>query len=153
MNPDRKLDPSKIQILDIKTIQGQITSEENVDMAQLGGHNFNFELTTGLNPAENVIGLKLKIDIKGLDRVGNTIDIGGSYTHEIVFKVENLNDFLEIADVDGKTGHIIDVTLGATLAGLIYSTVRGIIFTRTQGTSLGVVLLPVIDPQLLIAGK
>ena len=153
MNPERKVDASKIQILDIKTLQGLITTEDNVNMELLGGHKFEFNVTTGLNPAENIIGLKLKVDIQGTDVEGNAIGITGSYTHEIIFSVENLNDFLEVKEVEGTKEYMIDAMLGATLAGIIYSTVRGIIFTRTQGTSLGAVSLPVIDPQGLIAGK
>ena len=153
MNPERKVDASKIQILDIKTLQGQITSEDNVDMSVLTGHKFDFNLTTGLNPAENIIGLKLKIDIQATGLEAGPIGISGSYTHEIIFSVENLNDFIEVKEVSGKSEYMIDAILGATLAGIIYSTVRGIIFSRTQGTSLGVVVLPVIDPQGLIASK
>ncbi|MBI2284193.1 MAG: hypothetical protein HYU71_10825 [Bacteroidetes bacterium] len=150
MNPERKVDASKIQILDIKTLQGQITSEENVDTALLGGQSFEFNVTTGLNPDENIIGLKLKVDIQATDVEGNPIRISGSYTHEVVFSVENLSDFIEVKDVNGVNEYVVDVVLGATLAGIIYSTVRGIIFTRTQGTSLGAVVLPVIDPLRLI---
>ena len=153
MNPERKIEPSKILILDIKTIQGQITSEEKENMGVMGGHNFQFELTTGLNPDENVIGLKLKIDIDAIDKEGKSIGITGSYTHEIIFNVQNLNDFLDVKEVNGKKEYLIDSIFGATLAGIIYSTVRGIIFTRTQGTSLGVVVLPVIDPQVLVPYK
>lgn len=153
MNPERKVDASKIQILDIKTLQGQIISEENADMALLGGYSFDFNLSTGLNPAENIIGLKLKIDILATNVDGKSLGINGSYTHEIIFKVENLSDFIEAKDVEAKSEYMIDALLGATVAGIAYSTVRGIIYSRTQGTSLGPVILPVIDPQVLIAAK
>ena len=66
------------------------------------------------------------------------------------FKVENLIDFLDKVETEDKPRYNIDGGLGSTLVSIAYSTVRGIIFTRTQGTSLGSVILPVIDPKKLM---
>lgn len=71
-----------------------------------------------------------------------------SATHEIVFKVENMDDFIDQAEKPEDT--VMDYMLMATLVGIAYSTVRGIIFTRTQGTSLNTVILPVVDPKKII---
>ena len=67
----------------------------------------------------------------------------------MVFRVDNLDDFIE----PQEKGNLIDGGLGSTLISIIYSTVRGIIFTRTQGTSLGLVIIPVIDPKILMGIK
>jgi len=40
--------------------------------------------------------------------------------------------------------------MGATLAAIALSSVRGIILTRTQGTPFDGFILPIIDPKQLI---
>jgi hypothetical protein len=40
-----------------------------------------------------------------------------------------------------------------TINGIVYSTARGIVYEKTIATPFGGVLLPVIDPDLLIENK
>ena len=150
MNPERKVDAEKIHLLNIKTLSGNIDGATDADINAVVGHQFNFELRTGLNPDDNIIGLQLVVVIEARDKTDKPLNVKGSYTHEIVFKVENLIDFLEKVETDDKPKYNIDGGLGSTLVSIAYSTIRGIIFTRTQGTSLGAVILPVIDPKKLM---
>jgi hypothetical protein len=147
MNPGRKIEASKIHILQIKTLQGNIDTAAGVSDDAIEGHRFSFELETGFNPDDKIVGIRLKVLIEGYDENDVTLDVTGSYTHEIIFQVENLNEFTDVGE-DEKTR--IDAGLGSTLVGIAYSTIRGIIYTRTQGTSLNVVTLPVIDPRELM---
>lgn len=147
MNADRKIDANKIQILSIKTLKGNIDAQSDANTESIAEHSFNIELETGLNLEEKVVGLKLVVQIDALDKNDKPVNIRGSYTHEVIFRVENLNDFV---DTNEAAGNKIDGTLGSTLVSIAYSTVRGILFIRTQGTSLGVVTLPVVDPLKLI---
>jgi hypothetical protein len=146
MSPERKIDAEKIHILNIRTLKGSIDASTEINTEKIVGHQFNFELSTGLNPDEKIVGLQLVVDINAVDKDDKSLSVHGSYTHEILFRVENLLDFLEPRD----GGFVIDGILGSTLISIAYSTVRGIIFTRTQGTSLGLVILPVIDPKILM---
>ncbi|MBY0478947.1 MAG: hypothetical protein K2Q24_14970 [Chitinophagaceae bacterium] len=150
MSTEKKVDPEKIQIVNIRTIKGNINGTSDIDETLIGGHQFNFELGTGLNPEENIVGLQLMVSITAKDKNEVPLDIRGSYTHEIIFIVENLNEFLTETGTSEKKKFIVDGTLGSILVSIAYSTVRGIIFTRTQGTSLGTVILPVIDPKQLM---
>ena len=149
MNKDRIIDPEKIHVVDIKTSKGSIDAATDVDTNAIAGHRFQFELGTGLTADEKVVGLNLQVNIEAVDIENNVLQIKGSYTHEIIFVIDNLEDFLEL-DEETEHKYRIDALLGSTIAGIAFSTVRGIIFTRTQGTSLGAVILPVINPQKLI---
>lgn len=149
MSNNKTIDADKIQIAAIRTIKGNIDGSTDIDIDTIGGHQFQFELGTGVNPEENVIGLQLVVDITAHDKELKPLSLTGSYTHEIVFVVENLSEFLT-KDETSPTGFLINGVLGSTLVSIAYSTVRGIIFTRTQGTSLGSVVLPVIDPKKLM---
>lgn len=146
MNPDRKIDADKIHVLDIKTLAGNIECKSQEDVKKIEAHQFEFELSYGLAVKDNIIGFKLVVDIVAIDKRRQPLSIEGSYTHEMIFKVDNLDDFIEKTD----KGDMIDAGLGSTLVSIIYSTVRGIIYNRTQGTSLGVVILPVVAPLRLM---
>jgi hypothetical protein len=146
MSPERKIEADKIHILNIRTLKGNIDASAEANTEKIAGHQFSFELNTGLNPAEKVVGLQLLVNINAVDKDDKPLNIKGSYTHEMLFHVDNLDEFIESKD----GSNVIDAGMGSTLISIIYSTVRGIICTRTQGTSLGLVVLPVIDPKKLM---
>lgn len=149
MSNEKIIDPDKIHLINIKTIKGNIDAAADIDVNSIAGHEFSFELGTGLNVEDNVIGMHLVVNIQAKDSADKLLPINGSYTHEIVFIVDNLKDFLE-PDESGNNKYKIDGGLGSTIVSIAYSTIRGIIFTRTQGTSLGSVILPVINPKKLM---
>ena len=142
----KQIDASKIEIVQIKTLKGNIDAAEDASSDMVESYAFDFELGTGLNLEDKLVGLKLIIGITALAANDQPLNIKGSYTHEIIFRVDNLEEFVEKKDNIG----VIDGAMGGTLVGIAYSTVRGIIFTRTQGTSLGAVILPVINPAGLM---
>ena len=149
MSNESIIDPEKIHLINIKTIKGNIDAASDTDVNAITGHEFSFELETGINADDNVIGINLVVNIEAKDNTDKLLLIKGSYTHEIIFIVDNLKDFLE-PDESGTNKYKIDGGLGTTIVSIAYSTIRGIIFTRTQGTSLGFVILPVINPKKLM---
>jgi hypothetical protein len=146
MRPDRKIEADKIHILSINTIEGKIDCGEHSDVQKVAGHQFSYKLNNAVLSKENIVGFKLVVDIVAIDRKKKELAINGSYTHEMLFRIDNLEDFIEKTD----EGELLDAALGSTLVSIIYSTVRGLIYSRTQSTSLGVVTLPVIAPLKLM---
>ena len=161
MKKGRKIEPEMIHMLSIKTLKGKIKNDSESDSSAIAGYRFTNDLATALNPEEKIVGLKLTLYIDTLDKNQNKLGIEASYTHEFVFRVDNLADFVgpeedEVAENEGsekKSDLVPDETLDpillGTLAGISYSTLRGIIMSRTQGTALNTVILPVIDPKKL----
>ena len=147
MNAARQIDPEKISILQLKTKRGSIEEGDNAGNTPIQGYTFNFQIGMGMRFEDSLVGIELGIEIVGIDEFKKPVGATGSYTHEIVFKVENLSEFLETTVENSPTK--VDSILISTLMGIAYSTIRGIIFTRTQGTSLGSVILPVLDPKKL----
>jgi hypothetical protein len=146
MKPDRKVEADKIEILGIRTLKGSIDAQTDAATDKIAGYKHNYEVTAGLNIEEKIVGYLLGVQISAVDKEDIPLNIEGSYTHEIIFRVGNLDELVDITEGD----HIIDAGLGSTLISIAYSTIRGIIFSRTQGTSLGLVILPVIDPKILM---
>ncbi len=147
MNPDRIIEPAKIHVVSLKTLKGNIDASPGIDADMIKGHSYDFIVGTGVNTEEKIVALELTIDIKAMGKGNQVLPITGSYTHEIVFMVENLDDFMDITENEPP---VMDGILNGTLTGIAFSTVRGIIFSRTQGTSLGTVILPVIDPKKIM---
>ncbi len=148
MKDGRIIDATKMHMLSVKTLKGNIESPPGIDPIHVKSHSFNFLLGHGLDLEQKLVGLELQIDIEALGKTDEPLGIKGSYTHEIVFRVENLEDFVERAEPVEESE--VDFVLMATLVGIAYSTVRGIIFSRTQGTSLGTIILPVVDPKRIM---
>ena len=76
--------------------------------------------------------------------------IKANFTIDFFLDIENLQDF----KIDNNAGETqLDARLGATILGIVYSTARGIVYTRTAGTALQGVILPVIDPAVLLTNE
>lgn len=149
MTPTKAVDPEKIHIVSIKTIKGNIDGGTDASPMTVAGHHFDFELLTGIGRAEQMVGLQILADIMCVDASDQPTGIKGSYTHEVIFKVEDFEDHIHNSGEDTENFQVNEALM-LTLAGIAYSTIRGIIFNRTQGTSLGTVILPVIAPKKLM---
>jgi len=151
MKDDRKIIPEKIHVIDIKTLKGNIEdgADEGEIPKKVAAYRFEHTLGTGTNLEEKMVALRLTINIIGLDKDEQETGAKGSYTHNITFVVDNLDEFI---DVDPETNEVkdMDMMMGGTLVGIAYSTIRGIIYNRTQSTALNAVILPVIDPKELL---
>lgn len=144
MKADRIIEPEKIHMVSLKTLKGNINGSSTIEENMITGHTFDFTVGIGVDPDEKVVGLEMVINIRATGKGNEDLGVEGSYTHEVVFQVENLDDFLDLTEDEPP---VIDRIMNATLTGIAFSTIRGIIFTRTQGTSLGTVILPVVDPK------
>jgi hypothetical protein len=147
MKQDRIIDSNKIHILSIKTIKGNIDADQSFDSKLIAGHKFNIEVNNGCSYENKIIGITIGIDIKAANEKKIDLPITGSYTHEVIFKIDNLEDFVDVVNENGETEYVYDVILVSTTISIAYSTIRGIIYNRTQSTSLGSVILPIIDPK------
>ncbi len=137
--------PEKIRIESIKTIRGNIEAPVDVVLEDGCGFAIGFETESGLSLEDKIVRFVLTVNINTHDPQGNALPVKASYTHQFIFVVENLDEF-----VSTENGLELDFLMGATLAGIALSSVRGIILTRTQGTPFDGFILPVIDPKQLI---
>ena len=65
------------------------------------------------------------------------------------FEIEEIESVLEV--IDGNL-RIPDVLL-TSLTSITYSSARGIVFAKTQGSFMNQFLLPVLDPSLIVQQK
>lgn len=111
---------------------------ENVSVQYAQDSVFNFE--------ENAVRIRLEILMDALNVEDKEIGLNAEYGLEFHFVIENMSDFIEEKE---EVKHVKGI-LGGALMGIVYSTARGIVFDRTQGTYFKGVILPVIDPKGLV---
>ena len=140
-------DPKKISIIEFKMIKGQIDTPEEFDTNHVQGHHVENSLQLGFNLEDNLVKTDFFTEIKTESHGQNTKESVGSFHLVFIFRVENLNELA----TSGK-GELIKVqpVLGNAISSISYSTSRGILLTRLQGTALQDFILPVIDPNSLL---
>jgi hypothetical protein len=146
-----KLNPDKIEITDIQIFKASLETSEEYLEQPTQVENFNVEIGHEIahNMEDGMVRLRLFLAIKGMDESERQVaGLHISYGIEYHFKVGNLQDLIQVKSGDQR---VIQLDLAATLFSIAYSTSRGIILGRTQGTLLGGVILPVVNPSKVMS--
>jgi hypothetical protein len=148
MSDKPKFDPEKLAIADFKLIKGQVDAPEEFDTDTVKGYRLNngFQLGFSLKGKQAKADLTIEVDTDS--QGGNTEEAKALFHLIFIFKVDNLEEL--VAETDDKQLEV-DPMLGSAIAGVSYSTARGILLTRLQGTVFQKFILPVINPSQLLA--
>jgi preprotein translocase subunit SecB len=143
-----KINPDLISIQSIKIFKsGVSTTGEYMDHpVQPDGVEIKLGQRTAFDFGTKRIRVRLNVELEATNKKKEPVGLTGEYVLEFVIQVENFDDF--IIEREGKKQ--VDIVLGGTINGIVYSTARGIIYERTAATAFGGVILPVIDPNHLI---
>jgi hypothetical protein len=143
-----QLDPKKIHLLDFHIVKGQIDSPLDFDSSGIDGYNSTCDFELGFSMSENLVKADFKASVKTTSGDKNGIEAAGLFHFVYVFRVENLNELVQQGEDKKLT---INGGLGNALASITYSTSRGVLMTRFQGTELKDFILPVINPNDLLS--
>lgn len=143
-------DPEKISLVEFKIVKGQVDVPEDFDAAAVKGHNLDNSLQLGFNLNEKLVKADFLIEIETESKGQNAIEARGNFHLVFIYHVENLND---LAKPDDKNLIELHPGLANALSSLTYSTSRGILLTRLQGTALQNFVLPIINPNNLLRNK
>lgn len=137
------IDPSKIHLNQIeplksaiKEIKKKIVADEAIDF-KIGHINAHH-----LEEKRFLMGLELVLTLNERKSVEQAI-----FRYNFHFMIENLEEMYKL-DEQGKP--IFQKVFGATLAGISYSTLRGIVFEKLLNSSWGSITLPIIDPNSIL---
>lgn len=140
-----KIIPDKIHLLAVNVFKANIeTSDEFLEEPKpVFGFEFGIAKEVSHNVEKGAARFRLFFTMDAHDKDAKSLGLKAEYGIEFHFYVENFSDFVQHT----KDGEVqIELSLGGTLMSVAYSTSRGIILERTQGTMFGGVILPVIDP-------
>jgi preprotein translocase subunit SecB len=143
-----KINPDLISILSLKIFKsGVSTTGEYMDHpVQPDGIEIKVGQSTAFDFGTKRIRVRLNVELEATNKKKEPVGLTGEYVLEFIIQVENLDDFI----IEREDKKQVDVALGSTINGIVYSTARGIIYERTAATAFGGFILPVINPNHLI---
>ncbi|SDA96031.1 hypothetical protein SAMN03080617_04169 [Algoriphagus alkaliphilus] len=145
-----KFDPEKIALIEFKMIKGQVDTPENFDISKVGGHELDHALKLGFNLSDKLAKADFTISIKTNSKGSNESEASGNFHLLFLYQIENLAE-LAIPAKNKKLE--LHPGLANALSSVTYSTARGILLTRLQGTALQNFVLPIINPNKLLQNK
>jgi hypothetical protein len=141
------LQPDKIEIVDFKIIKGQINSPFDFEKENVEGHTFNVDFELGFNLTDKLVKADFSVNVETKSSEEDIEEAVGAFSFVYVFYVGNIEELTTLEKDQTVTLH---PALGNALASITYSTSRGILMTRFQGTALNNFVLPVINPNSLL---
>ncbi|RKE92336.1 hypothetical protein [Ichthyenterobacterium magnum] len=137
------IDPEKIHlefIEEISVSMGNIIDKNianlsiSTDIAHISGYN--------MADKKYLLGLKVVFTINHKDK-----PIEFKFRYNFHYRIDNYDEMYSLKE-DGTP--FFSKIFVATLAGISYSTLRGIIFEKTSNSSWVTLTLPVINPSLVL---
>lgn len=141
------LQPDKIEIVDFKIIKGQINSPFDFEIEKVEGHTFNVDFELGFNLDDKLVKADFSVNVETKSKETNIEEAIGAFRFVYIFYVDNIE---ELTAMENDLTVTLHPSLGNALASITYSTSRGILMTRFQGTALSDFILPVINPNNLL---
>lgn len=141
------LQTEKIEIVDFKIIKGQINSPFDFEKEKVAGHTFNVDFELGFNLEDKLVKADFSVHVETKSNEDSIEEAVGNFSFVYVFYVDNIEELTTLEKDETITIH---PALGNALASITYSTSRGILMTRFQGTVLSDFILPVINPNDLL---
>ncbi len=143
--------PEKILIRDFKIIKGQIESPFEFDESQVESHNFQVGFDIGFDLENKMAKTDFKVEISTDSEGKNESKASGLFHFVFIFGVDNLEKLVSReSDGAGVEKMNVNADLGNALSSITYSTSRGVLLTRFQGTALRNFILPVMNPNELL---
>ena len=143
------VDPEKIELLSIRVLAANFfIAPECVD-AHVGGYRLEYLVDNGINVDEKAIRMVIDGKFQAVDDDQVLMNVRGELSAEFIFNISDMERYL-LAGEDKTVMPMIYHGMNMTLMSIAFSTYRGIVFTRTQGTFKDPIILPVINPQKLL---
>ena len=145
-----KFNPEKINLVDCKIIKAQVDMPENFDLNKVAGYKLDNTLQLGFNLEDKLAKADFIINIQSDSKGDNEFEASGDFHLVFIYRIENL---AELAILDKNNRVDLNPSLANALSSVTYSTSRGILITRLQGTALQNFILPIINPNNLLRSK
>lgn len=130
---------------EFRLVKGQIDSPFDFKIGEIKSFDFKVDFNTSFNLEEGLIKADFEIEVKTISQIP-VAEAFCNYHLVFLFYLENLNEhavLLEDGTVDWNP------FLANAVASISYSTSRGILIARFQGTVMKDFILPVVDPNAL----
>jgi hypothetical protein len=140
-------DPEKLSIIEFKFIKGQVETPEDFIDDNIIGYKLENSLQLAFNLEEKLIKTDFTLEIKTESKGNNSEESSGNFHLVFIYRAENLEDLVKT-----NKNNLLDLNpiLSNALSSITYSTARGVLLTRLQGTAFQNFVLPIINPNKLL---
>lgn len=145
--PHNIFEAEKLSILELKFIKDQIEAPEDFSLEKVDGYQLENSLQLAFNLEEKLSKVDFNVEIKTESKGLNSEEAKGSFHIVLIYKIDNISELTKLNE-----NNIVEVNpyLSNALSSIIYSTSRGLLYARMQGTVLQKFILPIIDPIKLL---
>lgn len=150
MNNSSLFNIDLIKLDQIIVTNATINNPSQLSILENGKHEFQltYNFLFGHKIEEKKFRLIFSCETKTLNEHKEEIKVSAKFDIAFLFSVENLNDL--ITRKSDSDPFLINNDLITSLANLAYSTSRGIIFTKCQGTIMKNLIIPILSTQKVI---
>jgi hypothetical protein len=138
-----KVIPEMISLERVDVLKAQFESDFEtliIDSDELG---YSLDYKSVENFDANEIRSELEVTVVKYKEGTEIVLAKAIFTLSFLYKIENLSQL----SVQNGLERQVDGGLVATLAGISYSTARGVLLTRFQGTAFKDFILPIVNPR------
>jgi len=149
MSDKSEFDPEKISIIEFKFIKALVVTPESFITEKADDFQLENTLQLSFNLEEKLVKADFTVEITTNSKGINGKEASGNFHLVFIYRVLNLEKLTE-----PEKNNLIELhpDLGNALSAVTYSTSRGILMMRMQGTALQNFILPIINPNKLLPG-
>lgn len=137
-----------LSMIDYKIIKGNIDTPEGFNAGDVTGYTVNDNLELSFSPHKKWVKADYSIEVSTCC----TTSPAASVFFHFVF-IYNVENFEELATIKEGKKIVVDQQLVSSIAAISYSTTRGILLTRLQGTVMSDFILPITNTNDLLNKK
>ena len=145
--PKSKFDINKFQIEDFKILKGQIDTSDDFIKDSIVGFESEVDIAIGFNLDSQLAKCDFTIGIA--TDSGNEIESKAKFDFVFIYKIDNISELTSPKD-DALE---VDSLLLDSIASISYSTARGVLITRLQGTVFQNFILQIADAKQLLKNQ
>lgn len=138
-----KVIPEKISLERVDILKAQFESDFETLLLESDELGYSLDYKSVENFQENEIRSELEVTVVKYKEGTEIVLAKAVFKLSFLYKIENLYHLT----VQKGANKQIDGGLAATLAGISYSTARGVLLTRFQGTAFRDFILPIVNPR------
>lgn len=143
-----KVIADKIHLLSFRILHAEMNSPFDFDTNAIKSFENNTKFDLAFNLEDNMVKSDFFIEIETQSQENSNSEEAKAKFHiAYIFHIEN---FKELSTVINDNILDLKEELAISLASIVYSTTRGVLMTRFQGTALADFILPVMDPNKLL---
>ncbi len=141
----KRIQPEKITLREFRLVKGLIDSPFDFKVSEIKSFDFKVDFKTGFNLEEDLIKADFIINVSTISNEPVT-EATCVYHFVFLFHVVSLSEHTSLAQDQSVDWNPY---LANAIASITYSTSRGILISRFQGTVMKDFILPVVDPNSL----